>query len=240
MKTFSISKINNKNCNKGSYKTNSLKIASKKAFKEHLENLGKKKITFYMKCKEDGKEYGPITALKGGDNSYDSPKTPNGKGTKPINPNMTEVYDLNNYNKVELTKEEKIELNKEKANEHYLFIINNLEKTKQVFNHLNWMVQNLKNIKLLSGNSKRVRNNNNHNQLSNNSNDLVELLNQYIIDFNNDLSNINELIKVINKLILIYKKKLDNYEPLHNTIPYNNRDFSKKPRFNNIEGKKLF
>jgi hypothetical protein len=43
MKTFTISKINNKNCNKGSYKTNSLKFASKKAFKEHLEKLNKKK-----------------------------------------------------------------------------------------------------------------------------------------------------------------------------------------------------
>jgi uncharacterized protein YeeX (DUF496 family) len=61
-----------------------------------------------------------------------------------------------------------------------------------------------------------------------------------MIDFNNDLSNINELLKVINKLILIYKKKLDDYVPLHNTIPYNNRDFSKKQKINNMEGKKLF
>lgn len=188
-----------------------------------------------MKCKEDGKEYGPIIALKGG-NPYETPQ----KETTQINPNKTEIYNPNNYVEVELTKEEKIQLNKEKSNEHYLFIISNLEKTKQVYNHLNWMFQNLKNIKKLSGNSKRVRNNNNHNQLSNNSNDLIELLNQYMIDFNNDLSNINELLKVINKLILIYNKKLDDYVPLHNTVHYNNRKFVKRPKINNIKPNKLF
>lgn len=52
-----------------------------------------------MKCKEDGKEYGPIIALKGGEHD-EPPKTPNGKGTTPINANKTELYNYKNYDKI--------------------------------------------------------------------------------------------------------------------------------------------
>ena len=239
MKTYKLTKINNKKVNYDSLKANSLKSGCKKIFNEFIINKYKKnKFNFYVKCLEENKVYGPITAIKNHIGGNDE----NGYET-----NKTEIYnDLSNNRNI---------TNEERYND-YLYNIGSLKKTindhkdyyQVVKNNLNLIISYLnliikKNFVLHSNNNNTstnfIYNGKNINQLKDTYNLLLQKINLSLENLigskvylsknilNGIIKDIQSLIKYINKI-----QKLSPDPP--QTVPYNNEyQFTKRRKINN-------
>ena len=239
MKTYKLTKINNKKVNYDSLKANSLKSGCKKIFNEFIINKYKQnKINFYVKCLEENKVYGPIIVTKNhiGGNSENGYET-----------NKTEIYnDLGNNRNI---------TNKERYND-YLYNIGSLKKTindhkdyyQVVKNNLNLIISYLnliikKNFVFESNNNSNFNslnyNGNNINQLKDIYNILLQKINlslQNLIESEVYLSKnvLNDIIEDIKSLIKYINKIQKLSPPAPQTISYNNESqFTKRRKINN-------
>ena len=229
MKTYKLTKINNKKVNYDSLKANSLKSGCKKIFNKFIENKYKqKKINFYVRCLEEDKVYGPIIATKnhiGGnneiENGYETNKTINYNYLR-NNRNITNEEKYNDY-LYNIESFKKLNDNKD----YYQVVKNNLNL---IISYLNLIIK--KNFVFESNNNSNFNilnyNGNNINQLKDIYNILLQKINlslQNLIESEVYLSKnvLNDIIKYIKSLIK-YINKIQKLSPdPPQTVPYNSR-----------------